>query len=97
MSDDPLYELGWTDISVGYHGDDGHMHFGGDMIDMEATFGPGDVVGCGILLLPLVPSRPRVFFTKNGTLLPHMLSLSELADCCAGSFIYPIIVSILYC
>jgi hypothetical protein len=61
----PLHgkQPGWDTCSFGYHSDDGHAFHGHGTSGRPfgQTFGPGDVIGCGISLI----SR-RVFFSKNG-------------------------------
>ena len=86
--------VGWIELSVAYHGDDGMLHYGGDAVEFGPTFGAGDVVGCGILLPPLVPLSPSLFFTLNGRLLGNMFDLRGLLEVSNGSFAYPVIVRV---
>ncbi|KAL7496178.1 hypothetical protein ACHAWT_004446 [Skeletonema menzelii] len=57
---------GWCEHSFGYHGDDGGIFHGhGDMLRRYGpSFGPGDIVGCG-----LDYSTLKIFFVKNGEFL----------------------------
>jgi hypothetical protein len=59
---------GWDHLSYGYHGDDGGLfHNGGDMIRrFGPSFGPGDIVGCGLDYL-----HGGIFFTLNGEFLGY--------------------------
>ncbi|KAI0024256.1 SPRY domain-containing protein [Xylariomycetidae sp. FL0641] len=53
---------GWEPDSYGYHGDDGDAYSGGNVGKRyKDTFGPMDVVGCGVNF-----RTGHVFFTKNG-------------------------------
>lgn len=66
---------GWDTNSYGWHSDDGHVfHASGHGAPFAERFQPGDVVGCGIDMLPCLPtddagfspSAARIFFTRNG-------------------------------
>lgn len=50
--------------SWGYHGDDGNL-FDNNMMPREkhpsGTYGPGDVIGCGVDF-----AKETMFFTRNG-------------------------------
>lgn len=54
--------------SWGYHGDDGnkfeHVNISGVGILYGETYGPGDVVGCGVDF-----TTETIYYTKNGTRL----------------------------
>eukprot|EP00471_Norrisiella_sphaerica_P002822 CAMPEP_0184477920 /NCGR_PEP_ID=MMETSP0113_2-20130426/56_1 /TAXON_ID=91329 /ORGANISM="Norrisiella sphaerica, Strain BC52" /LENGTH=591 /DNA_ID=CAMNT_0026855527 /DNA_START=531 /DNA_END=2306 /DNA_ORIENTATION=+ len=56
---------GWDENSFGYHGDDGNIFHSSGVGDMYgSSFGPGDIVGCGINYF-----NKSIFFTKNGAFL----------------------------
>jgi len=61
---------GWDSHSVGYHGDDGRIFFGGGSTSSSSQFGPtfgtGDTVGCGIDYV-----TRGIFFTLNGQFLGY--------------------------
>ena len=45
---------GWDIYSFGYHGDDGYMyhdHMESENFDLGKTFGPHDIIGCGLIFL----------------------------------------------
>ena len=49
----------------GYHGDDGRKFArSGSGSEYSVTYGPGDIVGCGVNFID-----GTIFYTKNGTLL----------------------------
>ena len=52
---------GWKPFTIGYHGYNGKVYYEFRGKEYGATFGTGDVVGCGIDL-----TSETVFFTKNG-------------------------------
>jgi hypothetical protein len=66
---------GWDSSSYGWHSDDGQaFHNSGHGTPFQRGYGPGDVIGCGVDLLPCLPtdrrgydaSAARLFFTRNG-------------------------------
>eukprot|EP00029_Vermamoeba_vermiformis_P008535 TRINITY_DN4027_c0_g1_i1.p1 TRINITY_DN4027_c0_g1~~TRINITY_DN4027_c0_g1_i1.p1 ORF type:complete len:367 (+),score=45.25 TRINITY_DN4027_c0_g1_i1:45-1145(+) len=70
----PAFRLpGWDQMSVGYHGDDGHKFVnnneGGD--PYGPTFGERDVVGCGIECRGEEQEDCAVYFTLNGLRLDN--------------------------
>lgn len=86
---------GSDNFSFGYHSVDGcfylegreGMHFGGE------PFGPGDVVGCGILYGGnKCPPNGKIFFTKNGVLQGAMLDVANPTFLCLSWF--PAVVSV---
>ena len=68
---------GWDAESYGYHGDDGAIFHGRgrQLSKYGPSFGPGDVVGCGIDY-----SDSTVFFTLNGVCLGTAFTLFPRAD-----------------
>jgi hypothetical protein len=70
----PAFRLpGWDQMSVGYHGDDGHKFVnnneGGE--PYGPTFGERDVVGCGIECKDENKRNCAVYFTLNGLRLDN--------------------------
>jgi hypothetical protein len=69
---------GWSEGSVGYHGDDGRLFVVDSNGDSSKSFGKNDVIGCGYHK----PSS-MVFFTKNGKFNGHICKsdISKLYPC----------------
>ncbi len=67
---------GWDQSSYGYHSDDGGIFHGtgtSSRRQERPTYGPGDVVGCGLDYV----SR-RIFFTRNGKFLGYEFDVIDL-------------------
>ena len=68
------YQVGWLQGTFGYHSDDGGIftesgsHYSKQL---EEPWGPGDVVGAGILFKN---KSIKIFFTKNGKFLGFFAS-----------------------
>ena len=71
---------GWMAHSYGYHGDDGCAFSGcGFGRRFAATYGAGQVVGCG-LVLPADGTDGRIFFTLDGQLVGTPFTAVERPD-----------------
>jgi hypothetical protein len=79
---------GWGSQSVGYHSDDGQLHYGMDTVGLwpARPFGAGDTVGCGVVYPPLVgdaKGHPKnlalgsIFFTLNGRVFSEGMPLLD--------------------
>ncbi|CAN0436961.1 unnamed protein product, partial [Hapterophycus canaliculatus] len=65
---------GWDARSYGYHSDDGGaFHDAGSML-FKPSFGPGDVVGCGLDYSAGEEDTADIFFTLNGEALINSVS-----------------------
>jgi hypothetical protein len=60
--------VGWSIDTIGYHSDDGNFFSNNQLTTTLPTFGCNDVVGCGIEYCG--EFNYKIFFTKNGELLP---------------------------
>jgi hypothetical protein len=69
---------GYTNDSIGYHGDDGKCYVHGNSYSYGTKFGSKDIIGCGIT------KSGNVYFVHNGCLLP-------LLDMKIKGNIYPIV------
>ena len=62
------YQVGWTYDSFGYHSDDGKIFLEGIPINQVEKWGPGDVIGAGIIYHK---KYFEIFYTKNGKLVSN--------------------------
>ena len=68
------YQVGWLKGTFGYHSDDGGIFIesgGHHTQDLDEPWGPGDVVGAGVVYLNKII---KIFFTKNGKFLGFFAS-----------------------
>lgn len=88
---------GVDNFSLGYRSDDGAFYQGGYTgIQFGAEpYGPGDIVGCGLVYPPLDrQGKGKLFFTRNGHIQGRILDIASSNFFCIPWF--PVIVSIMF-
>ena len=70
---------GWSDDSIGYHGDDGGIfHNSGSSVASSDPYSTGDTVGCGLKNIMIGQEMYRLcFFTLNGQKVAHVRILDD--------------------
>jgi len=65
--------VGWSKTCIGYHSDDGIIYYNGSQKFKCQPFTYDDFIGAGIIYTGLYTYK--IFFTRNGTLLPYYVNL----------------------